>query len=337
MQDKRQSGIVRGKAIVMRGYGSPDVLRLETKVSPAPMSDEIRVRSLASAVNHSDLEIRAGRWPILRPRPFPYVPGLEVVGEVESTGSAVSDFCVGDRVISMMQGLGGVHAKRDGGYAEYVTLAAAAAAPLSPDLDPHDMAALGLASVTAFEGLRRLGTIRGRRIVVTGASGGVGSAAIGVARAQSAEVIAVVSRAARVGYVRKLGARDVMLASDVAKGALGEESVDGVLDTVAGDLFTPCVAALKPGGALSLVGAVGGGQLSFDAYLLMQATLTGYSSERLDGESLRHAVVTVSEWLRSGKLQPPSRTLFALHDAAIAHEKLEQRGVEGRVLLVPEA
>ncbi len=69
-------------AIVMRAYGAPEVLRLE-RVTVQPLApDEIRLKSLASAINHSDLEIRAGRWPILRAVPFPYVPGLEVVGEV---------------------------------------------------------------------------------------------------------------------------------------------------------------------------------------------------------------------------------------------------------------
>jgi NADPH:quinone reductase len=326
-----------GKAIVMRRYGPPGVLQLETVVSPAPLADEIRVRSLASAVNHSDLEIRTGNWPILRARPFPYVPGLEVVGEVEEIGSGVADFRVGDRVISMMQGLGGVRAKRDGGYAECVTLAAAAAAPLPRDLDPGDMAALGLASVTAFEGLRRLGPLAGRRVAVTGASGGVGSAAIGLACAHGAEVLAIVSRPERGDYVRGLGAGDVMLSSEVAKGALGEASVDAVLDAVAGDLFNPFLAALRPGGALSLVGALGGSRLAFDAYHLTNVTLTGYSSENLDGATLRNAVAMIGDLLRSGRLKPPLRTVFSLRDAASAHARLEQRGLEGRVLLVSGA
>src|SRR5262245_20076620 len=183
-----------GQAVVMRRYGPPPVLELERIGLPRLAASDIRVRSLASAVNHSDLEIRSGQWPILRDQPFPYVPGLEVVGEVVETSSAVTEFRPGDRVITMMQGLGGVRARRPGGYAEYVDVAAAAAVPVAPDLDPLAMAALGLASVTAFEGLRRLGPMAGRRVVVTGASGGVGSAAIGLARAQGAQVVGVVNR-----------------------------------------------------------------------------------------------------------------------------------------------
>lgn len=327
----------RARAIVMRRYGPPEVLRLEEVALQPLAANEIRLRSLASAINHSDLEIRAGNWPISRKDPFPYIPGLEVVGDVVEIGSAVSDVRVGDRVITMMQGLGGVRAERPGGYAEFVSVTAAAAALVPVDLDPLDIAALGLASVTAFEGLRRLGPLGGRRIAVTGASGGVGSAAVGLAAAQGAQVVAVVSRNDRMDYVRSLGADEVILWDKVAEGALGQQTIDGILDTVAGRAFAACVSALRSRGMLSLVGAVGGSQVSFDAYQLLDVTLTGYSSERLDGESLRNAVAAIGEWLRRGTLAVPARTLLPLGQAAVAHETLERRGVEGRVLLIPLA
>src|SRR6266851_3741440 len=134
-----------GAAIVMRQYGGPDVLRLEDAPLARLQPDEIRIRSIASAVNHSDLEIRAGNWPILRPDPFPYTPGLEVVGDVVEVGAAVSEVRLADRVITMMQGLGGVRAQRPGGYAAYVVVKASAVAVFAKDIDPLDMAALGLA------------------------------------------------------------------------------------------------------------------------------------------------------------------------------------------------
>jgi NADPH:quinone reductase len=323
-----------GEAVVMRRYGPPTVLGLERVALPALSPDEIRVRSIASAVNHSDLEIRAGNWQIRRADPFPYVPGLEVLGDVVETGAAVEEFRVGDRVITMMQGLGGVRAQRPGGYAEYVAIKASSAAPVPLDLGPHDMAALGLASVTAFEGLRKLGTLGGRRIAVTGAAGGVGSAAIGIAKAQGAEVVGVISRPEQADYVRSLGAADTIVGREVAAGALGEETLDGILDAVAGASFGAYVAALRPGGALSLIGAVGGGQVSFDAYRLLEVTLTGYSSESLDGPGLRQAIAAIGDWLRRGVLAPPARTLFKLREAAAAHENLEHHAVHGRVLLV---
>jgi NADPH:quinone reductase len=320
----------------MRQYGGPDVLRLEMVALSPLLPDEIRIRSIASSVNHSDLEIRAGNWPILRHDPFPYTPGLEVVGDVAEVGGNVSDFSVGERVITMMQGLGGVHPERPGGYAEFVVARASAVATFGGDIDPHEMAALGLASVTAFEALQRIGNLNKRRIAVTGAAGGVGSAAVAIARAQGADVLGIISRSDQGEYVRSLGASATVSAEEVTAGALGSETVDGVLDTVAGNSFGTYVSALRPGGVLSLVGAVGGGDVSFDAYSLTQVTLTGYASDTLDGAALRAAVRCLSEWVGRGVIKAPARSVFSLKEAAAAHARLEQHLVTGRVLLIPQ-
>jgi NADPH2:quinone reductase len=105
---------------------------------------------------------------------------------------------------------------------------------------------------------------------------------------------------------------------------------------VAGKSFGAYVAALRPGGVLSLVGAVGGGDVSFDAYSLTQVTLTGYASDTLDGAALRSAIDRLSEWVRRGTIQIPARSTFPLKEAAAAHAKLEAHLVSGRVLLVSQ-
>jgi NADPH:quinone reductase len=324
-------------AVVMRRYGPPDVLEYTEVSLPAVGRDEVRIRCIASAVNHTDLEIRSGNWPVQKPEPFPYIPGVEVVGDVEEVGEAVQKVRPGDRMITMMQGLGGVRGTRAGGYAEYVTVAADVLAPVPSGVNPYDMAAVGLVGVTAYEGLRRLGPLAGRRIVVTGAAGGVGSAATVIARDQSASVIAVISRSEQADYVRALGADEVVITSkDDLTSSLKSESVDGVLDAVGGDLFGPCVAALRSGSTLSLVGAVGGSEVKFDAFELTRpVTLTGYSSENLDGESLSRAVAVLGELLLRGRIRAPARQTMPLAEAARAHALLEQGGVTGRVLLVP--
>ena len=325
-------------AIVMRQYGPPEVLAWVELPPVALRPDEIHIRTIASAVNHTDLEIRAGNWPVHKPEPFPYVPGVEVVGEVEEIGSAVRTLRRGDRVITMMQGLGGVRAQRPGGYAESVTVAEEAVARLPPEVDPYDVAAIGLVGVTAHEGLRRIGPLKGKRIVVTGAAGGVGSAATSIARAQGASVVGVISRPGQADYVHTLGAGEIVVASKQGLAPpLAGESVDGILDAVGGDLFGPCVAALRGGGTLSLVGAVGGSEVRFDAYeLLRPVTLTGYSTENLDGAALREAMAALVRWLIDSRLNPPAYRTMPLAEAAQAHALLERKGVSGRVLLVPE-
>ncbi|AUX44356.1 uncharacterized protein SOCE26_058200 [Sorangium cellulosum] len=302
--------LTRSRAVVMRRTGPPEVLAVE-EVALAPLArGEVRLRALASSVNHSDLEIRAGNWPIKRERRFPYVPGLEVVGEVVEVAGDVSELVVGDRAWTMMQGLGGVRAERDGGYAEHVTVAAGALAPLPADLDPVKFAAVGLAGVTALEAMRRLGPLDGKTLVVSGATGGVGAVAVEIGRALGASVVAL----ERSSPPPQPGSADV------------------VLDGVAGALFPTLVAALRPAGRYCIVGAAAGGEVAFDAWSLLDGrTLTGYSTEDLDGAALRVA----TRELLGMQLSPPPTTVLPLAQAALAHALLEQRVVRGRLVLVP--
>jgi NADPH2:quinone reductase len=261
---------------------------------------------------------------------------VEVIGVLAGVGEAVSEWSPGQTVITMMQGLGGVRAERPGGYAEFVTVDADAIAKVHAEVAPAHMAALGLAGVTAFEGLRRLGAVAGRRVLVTGAAGGVGSAACALAAERGAEVVGLVSRPEQADYVRGLGATSVVIAREDEPPQIPPESVNAVFDTVGGKVFPIAVAALRAGGVLSLVGAVGGGDVAFDAWnLIRPVTLTGYSSETLTGPALREAVDALAAALRSGAIRPPQHEIVPLPQAADAHRRLEAGGVQGRILLQP--
>jgi NADPH2:quinone reductase len=146
----------------------------------------------------------------------------------------------------------------------------------------------------------------------------------------------VVSRTEQADYVRTLGADDVVVWHKGGSAPLEPESVDGVLDAVAGDLFGPCVSALRPGGVLSLVGAVAGGEVAFDAWQLIRpVTLTGYSTESLDGRALREAIAALSDWMAAGAIRPPDHQIMRLAEAGRAHHFMEQGGLKGRLLLMP--
>lgn len=323
-------------AVQMSAFGPPEVLVYVSMQLPTLQPDEVRIRTIASAVNHTDLQIRAGNWPMRKQKLFPYVPGVEVVGEIAEVGSLVHRLSPGDRVMTMMQGLGGVRGERPGGYAEVVTAAADAVALIGSAVDLYVIAALGLGGVTAYEGLRRIGVLAGKRLLVTGAAGGVGSAAIAIAKAQGATVTGVVSHAGQSDYVRSLGADDIVLSTSDAPLDLEAASVDGVLDTVGAAVFESCLRALKPGGVLSLVGAVSGSDVRFDLWdLIRPVTLTGYSSETLDGPALRHAVDDLARWVQEGHMAALRYVTVPLAEAARAHTLLESRGVSGRVLLIP--
>jgi NADPH2:quinone reductase len=317
-------------AVVQRDYGPPGVLAAERVPLPPLAPGEIRVATIAAAVNYSDLQIRAGRWPIRRDDPFPYVPGLEVVGEVAEVGPGADEWRPGDVAVSMMQGMGGVRSERPGGYAEVVTMPAAVAARVPADVDPLVAATVGLAGVTAYAGLRQLGALPGATVVVTGATGAVGSMAVRIAVALGARSVAVVSRPGAGADLRDAGAARVVTGAE-----LGElqGSADGVLDSVAGPLFAPLVEALRPGGRYSLIGAAAGGTVTWDAWALLEGiVLTGWSSESLDGAQLRALWGPLMK-LVTGGLPVPAPTVLPLAEAARAHELLESRAVIGRLLL----
>ena len=325
--------------VVMERYGPPEVLELrEVALDPVPPG-EVRLRTIAAAVNRADVEIRNGTWPVQLESPFPYTPGLETLGSVVEVGDGVDGLRPGDRAITMMQRLGGIHGTRPGGYSELVTVPATSVAVVPDDLDPLAVAACGLAAVTALEGLRRLGPLAGRRVCVLGANGGVGSAAVSWAVRAGAHAVAVVGRADVVGYVRSLGAAEVLVLDRARPltDVLAPRSVDAVLETLGARTFADSVAALRPGGRLCLVGAASGPDLHLSAWDLMQELrLTGWSSENLTGDDLRADIEELTDALRTGTLPPPGVRVMPLREAAAAHRLLESGGVTGRLLLVPD-
>lgn len=323
----------------MHRYGGPEVLELADVDLPPLRADEVRFAVFAAPVNRADVEIRAGNWTIQGSRPFPYTPGLEAVGEVIAVGDRAAGVQVGDRVITMMQKLGGIHGIRPGGYQEIVTVEANNVAVLPPELNPYELAALGLGAITAYNGLKRLRLGPGDRIVVHGASGGVGSTAVAMARAMKTRVIGTTLNRSKEEYLRRVGAETVVFLDEGALvEQLGPRTVDGVLETVGERTFRDSVAVLKHGGRLCLIGAVSGENICCVAWDLMQDLhLTGYSSENLTGDDLRTDMKQICQWLRNGKIRAPAYRLFPLAEAAQAHALMEKNALTGRALLVTAA
>jgi NADPH2:quinone reductase len=322
-------------AIEIDRYGGPEELVWRAVTRPPLKSDEVRIRTLYSPVNRADIEIRRGVWRIMRSEPFPYTPGLEVVGVVDSIGGDVAGLAPGTVVITMMQHLGGIWGERPGGYGEFVVVPEANVAPLPPDVDAEQMAALGLPAVTATEGLARLDLHAGSRVVIHGGSGGVGSAAIALANAGGAEVIAVLPRPGKEDYVRRLGAVEVVCLNDQRLlEALGARSVDAVLETTGARTFADSTAVLRRGGRLCLVGALAGADLTLSAWdLIQELVLTGWSSENLTGGRLREHIPRIAGLVRDGRFQGPAVNRFALADAGAAHRAIEGGKLKGRAVL----
>ena len=233
------------RAVRYERYGPPDVLELVDVEPPVPHDDEVRVSVRATTVNRTDCGFRQGKPFIVRffsglTRPKRPVLGTELSGVVESVGRGVTEFAVGDEVF-------GVNADRFGAHAELVCVrqdAPLAHKPTSMTFD--EAAAIGDGVVLALTCLRWARVAKGQRILVYGASGSIGTAAVQLAKHFEAEVTAVCNTS-NVEIVRSLGADEVIdyTSEDFVRDG---DSYDVVLDAVGKTSFRRCRRAIKPGG-----------------------------------------------------------------------------------------
>ena len=233
------------RAVVHDRYGPPDVLRLEEVERPEPAEDEVLVKVHATTVTRTDCAIRAAKpfpWRFFAGllRPKRRILGIELAGEVEAVGPAVSEFAVGDKVF-------GGSAGRFAAHAEYVCVREGAALAHKPaGMSYEEAAAVCDGFVQAASALRTAELRQGQRIVVYGASGSLGTAAVQLAKHLGAHVTAVCGTK-NVELVRSLGANEVVdyQTQDYTKNG---ETYDVVLDAVGFHLFSQCRRSIRPGG-----------------------------------------------------------------------------------------
>jgi NADPH:quinone reductase-like Zn-dependent oxidoreductase len=235
------------RAVVHDRYGSPAVLRLEDVERPVPKDDEVLVRVHATTVNRTDCHIRAAKpfmWRFFAGllRPKRRVLGMELAGEVEAVGAAVTEFAVGDEVFGI-QG----YNRPYGAHAEFVCMRAGDPLAHKPaGMTFEEAAAVCDGALMALTTLRRADLRKGQRILVYGASGSMGTAAVQLARYFDTHVTAVCNTK-NVELVRSLGADEVIdyLQQDFTKNG---ETYDVILDAVGKHSFRRCRGSLKPGG-----------------------------------------------------------------------------------------
>jgi NADPH:quinone reductase-like Zn-dependent oxidoreductase len=217
---------------------------------PEPAAGEVLVEVEAASVNGFDLSVAAGYvWDMI-PHEFPVVLGRDLVGTVTALGDGVQSFSVGDRVAGVIPGM--ALSARNGTFAEYVAVAATAVTAVPSGVDAQQAAVIGLAGVAASDAIEALGVQPGETVLVSGATGGVGSIAVQLAAAAGATVIATAQPGTEDEYVRGLGAaHTVDYTGDIAAAvrAIAPQGVDHVLHA-AGDAAA-LATTLKPGGTLA--------------------------------------------------------------------------------------
>jgi NADPH:quinone reductase-like Zn-dependent oxidoreductase len=312
------------KAFIYEKYGPPETLRMAEVDKPAPDADEVLVKVLAASVNAADWHVLRGKPLFSRAtlgllRPKHKILGVDIAGPVEEVGSAVTRFKPGDEVYANLLDHG------YGGFAEYVSVPVDVMSPKPANLSFEEAAAVPMAGVTALQGLRHHGELQpAQQVLINGASGGVGSFAVQLAKAYGAEVTGVTSTR-NLDLVRSLGADHVVDYTTTDFVASGRR-YDRILDTVGNRSVPDLRGALAGGGKAAVTG------FTSVAKLLAVSLRGGKDVAQVQAHVTSKELDLLSELIAAGKLRPQidRRYRFADIPAAIAY--LEQGHARAKVV-----
>ena len=323
------------KAILCTHFGTPDELELRDIPPPVPGPGEAVVAVKAAALNFFDLLITAGKYQ--HKPPFPFSPAAEFAGIVEAVGAGVSGVAPGDRVIGSI----GWGAAR-----EAIAVPAERLVKIPDGLDFERAAGLTVTYSTTLYGLRERGGLkRGETLVVLGASGGTGLAAIEIGKVLGARVIACASSDEKLAFAREHGADEtVNYAKDDFRAALkrlgGERGVDVVYDPVGGPYAEPAVRALGWEGRYLVIGFAAGDipKLPLNLVLLKSCDIRGvlWGAWTLREPKAQQAMMTeIVRWCADGKLSAHVHAVYPLADIAAALKAIAERKAMGKIVLRP--
>ena len=317
------------KALVRHRFGGPGVVRVEEVDRPALTDERVLVRVRASSLNKADWHELRG-WPrFLRPvtrngvvRPKTLLFGTDFAGVVEDVGKDVSDLAPGDEVF------GG----RSGAFAEYVSAVSVVRKP--PNVSFEEAATMGIAGLTALQGLRDHGNLRaGERVLINGASGGVGTLAVQIAKALGAHVTAVCSTR-NVEQARNLGA-DRILDYTRQDFTREPERYDLVVDVAGGHSWRAIRRVLEPDGRLVIVGAHGSrGQLRHIAAVWLSSRFAKHTVKFFVAKFNKVDLQTLADLLSSGELRPAIDRTYDLTEASEALRTFGEGHVRGKLVLI---
>ena len=323
------------KAIICRELGSPNVLRLEELSSQNLVAHEVRIQIRAAAINFPDILMVAGKY---QHKPsLPFVPGFEVAGEIVETMQDCIAFKVGDRVMATM---------RTGGYAEECVVPTDAVRHIPTPFDFPQAASFQVGHATAYVSLVRRGKLnKNETLLVHGATGGVGLAAVQLGSVLGAEVIATVSKKEKAVPAKLAGADHVIILDkngfkDQVKELTRGNGADVIYDPVGGDIFDESLRCIAWGGRLLVVGFAGSriSNVPANRILIKGCSIIGVRA----GEFARRNPTQGSEnyeamikLANDGRLKPHVHAQLPLHQAADAMTLLIQRQAIGKVVLIP--
>lgn len=322
------------KAVLCKTLGPAQNLVLEDVASPVPKQNEILLDVQAAGVNFPDTLIIEGKYQFQPPLPFS--PGGEAAGVVAAVGKKAGALTVGDRVMALTGW---------GAFAEQVAVPFYNVLPIPASMDFATAAAFGMTYGTSMHALRQRGQLKaGETLLVLGASGGVGLAAVEIGKAMGARVIAAASSAEKLAVAKAAGADELIdygqaSLKDEIKRLTGGQGVDVVYDPVGGELFEQAVRGLAWNGRLLVVGFASGTipQLSVNLALLKGAAVLGVfwgAFAQRQPEDNAANFRQLFAWHAEGKLKPLVSQTYALAEAGVAIEQLAQRKAVGKLVVL---
>lgn len=351
-------------AVLLTGHGGLDKLEYRTDVAvPQPKRDEVLIRIAAAGVNNTDINTRIGWYSKSvvsetsagagggfetddadaswsgTPLQFPRIQGADVCGHIVAVGEGVDSVRIGERVLvrNMLRSYVGyrpwecwtIGSECDGGFAQFVVAPARETHAVQTDLSDAELAAVPCAFSTAENMLHRAG-VGDERVLVTGASGGVGSAVIELAKRRGAHVVALCSRS-KTDEVQALGADEVLDRGADLVAALGAASVDVVLDLVAGEQWPAFLDVLRKGGRYAVSGAIAGPIAQIDVRTLYLKDLTLFGCTFQEDAVFENLV----SYIETGGIRPVVARTYPLADIAQAQEDFLSKSHTGKLVLIP--
>lgn len=327
------------KAMLSTVVGGPETLELTEVATPKPKKGEILIRVRAAGVNFPDTLIIRDLYQVKPPRPF--APGGEIAGDIKALGDGVEGFAVGDRVLALSS---------HGGFVSHIAIDARRAIKI-PDTMPYDEAACFVLTYgTSYHALKNRAAIKpGESLLVLGAAGGVGAAAVELGKAMGATVIAAVSSPEKAQFCRDLGADTTLVypreldrdAQKTLSGQIrevaGPDGVNVVYDAVGGAYAEPCIRSMAWDGRFLVIGFPAGiPTIALNLTLLKGCQIVGvFWGAWVARDPVGHAenMRELFQMYAEGKIKPRISASFPLERAADALRMLEERKVMGKVVL----
>jgi len=323
------------KAMVCEAFGPVENLQLQEVPAPVPGKQDVLINVEAAGVNFPDSLLVNGTYQI-KPA-LPFTPGTEVAGTIAALGATVPHLKVGQRVLGFCM---------IGGFAEQVAVNCMAVMPIPDELPIEEAAGLLTAHATAHHALRQRGQLQaGETLLVTGAAGGTGLAAVQIGKAIGAKVIAVCSSAEKLAIAKANGA-DVLVNSSegdlkaALKAATDGKGADVIYECVGGDVFKACLSNIAWAGRLLVIGFAGGDipNIPVSLALVKGCSIIGVFWGTFTQKQPQDFMANMQElmgWYQQGKVKVVVDEVFALEDTVAAIQKITGRKVMGKVIVKP--